>query len=91
MHKIISSKNKNKSNRIFLNDSLISYSKLAKSFESLIKILPNGILSKNSFKGAYNKLTIIFLWRILEFSITPWKTTKVLKNENIPTYKEREE
>jgi len=43
------------------NEYPTSISKIVKSLESLFKILPKGILSKNSFNGANNKLTIIDL------------------------------
>lgn len=39
----------------------ISESIVYKSLVSLFKILPSGILSKNSFRGANNKLEVIFL------------------------------
>lgn len=40
------------------------------SLDNLFKILPRGILSKNSFKGAYIKLEVIPLWSFLQVEYT---------------------
>ena len=78
-------------NKDSLIDSPTSSSITNKSLDNLLKILPSGILSKNSFIGAKSKLIIMFLCRNLAFYKIPISKTFALKLEKTPINMEKAE
>ncbi len=65
---------------IFKQFKIKVYTITFKSFDNLFKILPNGILSKNSVRGAYIKLFIMILWIFFEVEYENDTKVTILKN-----------
>ena len=55
-----------------------------KSFESLLKIRPRGILSKNSFKDENKRLLAIDSWMSKLIFGEEWATNKALIKAKVP-------
>jgi hypothetical protein len=66
-----------------------SLSRIEISFDNLFKILPKGILSKNSVKGAYIRLIIISLWINLLALRPVLERINALKNAKLPKESEK--